>query len=271
MADSLREFGGPLACTLVLAARTRGVEPAAGETVDVRIEAPTDLGSVWFAEKVAAAAHVERIADADGVDTLAWVDAEVLFTAPPIRLSLDPAHDVAVRPVHHRNVGLRPDQPIDAFWAAVYRHAGGQAADMVVRSFVDDEPVRAYFNTHVMAVRPSVGLFTEWARTLSAAAQEGAGIDAACADDRHRVFLHQAVLSALIVERVPWDRIDVLPPTYSYPYNLHSSIPPERRARSMSDLVCVVCEGREMAVDAITDMRMDGRIREWIALHPAWP
>jgi len=63
-----------------------------------------------------------------------------------------------------------------------------------------------------------------------------------CADQLHRIFLHQAVLSTLVAKELPWHRLRLLPPEYSYPLHLHAKVSPERRARTLNELVCPVYE-----------------------------
>jgi hypothetical protein len=63
-----------------------------------------------------------------------------------------------------------------------------------------------------------------------------------CRDTLHRVFLHQAVLSTLVAEELGQEEIRLLPPEYSYPLHMHDQLPPERRARTLNDLVCAAYE-----------------------------
>lgn len=63
-----------------------------------------------------------------------------------------------------------------------------------------------------------------------------------CADDLHRIFLHQAILSTLVAKLVDWERVRLLPPEYNFPQHLLHELPPERRPRSLNGLVNAVCE-----------------------------
>ena len=66
--------------------------------------------------------------------------------------------------------------------------------------------------------------------------------EAACRDELHQIFLHQALLSALVVKRLAWERVRLLPPEYNYPLNLLNEIPPERRTPTLNSLVNAVYE-----------------------------
>ena len=67
----------------------------------------------------------------------------------------------------------------------------------------------------------------------------------ACSDIAHQIFLHQAVLSALIV----------------------TMLPPERRAQALNDLVCIANEERPMHPDAVTDIAIHEPLRTWLTAH----
>jgi hypothetical protein len=89
----------------------------------------------------------------------------------------------------------------------------------------------------------------------------------ACQGQRHRIFLFQAILSALIVTRLDAQRVRILPPTYNYPYNLHTSVPEEHRAKSLDDLVCLTYETRTLDPDMINDVEVSASLREWLSVH----
>ncbi len=72
--------------------------------------------------------------------------SDCLFVQPPVDLALDAETDIAARPVHHRNVGLPAGAPLDAYWRRIYASVGIDDVAMTVHSFVEDEPLRAYFN-----------------------------------------------------------------------------------------------------------------------------
>jgi hypothetical protein len=85
-----------------------------------------------------------------------------------------------------------------------------------------------------------------------------------CPDGRHRIFLFQAVFSALAASSLDKQRIRILPPTYNYPYNLQSQVPKERRALAFNDLVCFTYEGRPIHPDTIKDIEIRDPLRSWL-------
>ena len=63
-----------------------------------------------------------------------------------------------------------------------------------------------------------------------------------CADDLHRIFLHQAALSALVTRAVGPGRIRLLPSEYSYPLHFHNRLPNGCRVEFLDELVVPVYE-----------------------------
>jgi hypothetical protein len=174
---------------------------------------------------------------------------------------------VALRPVHISNVGLPASSPLDPFWAGVYATVGVADVALKVESFVDGSALRAYFNTHLVAVDPAVGLFRRWLAHFETLMTNRAFQQGPCRDEPHQIFLHQAVLSTLIATGIPQERIRLLPPDYSYPYNLQDQVPADRRARSLAALTCLTYEGRTLNPAAMEDIAVPEPWRSWLATN----
>jgi len=265
---SLQTFGGALRdCPFWVFATAPQHEPCrdlAGPQVEVfPLTVPEKLRRYPFGDKVLACARAEEMAPA-GVKSLVWLDLECLVVQPPVLFALDDEFDAALRPVHIRNVGLPRTAPLDPFWAGIYAALGLSDIALTVESFVGRQPLRAYFNSHGLAVRPGRGLFGRWHEHFSRLVGDTAFQEAACADDLHQIFLFQALLSALVASTVAPERLRILPPTYNYPYNLHTQVPDERRAAALNDLVCFTFEGRTVCPDAVTDIAIREPLRSWL-------
>ena len=87
----------------------------------------------------------------------------------------------------------------------------------------------------------------------------------ACADDLHRIFLFQALWSALLTAELPRERLRLLPPDYNYPYNLHGRVAPERRAAALNELTSLTYEGRSLAPELVQDVEIREPLRSWLA------
>ena len=266
MIDSLRTFGGELAevdfwVFVTDLDSARGLE---GERTRPQPLTIPDLVSAYpLGKKVAACARAEELAPA-GTRSLVWVDAAYLFCQPPTLFALGTDCEAAFRPVHIRNVGLPPSEPLDAFWGGIYAALGVDDTPATVTSFVDGQLLRAYFNSHAFAVNPALGLMTRWYAVFQELVGDARFQITACADDAHQVFLFQAILSALVATSIEPCRLCLLPPTYNYPYNLHERVPVENRPAALNDVVSFTYDERDIHPEAVTDIRIHEPLRSWI-------
>ncbi len=267
--DSIRDFGGELSqCPIWLfeadSQNASCASLADGHIMIFPLDVPDTVKGYFFASKVWACAQAEAMA-LPGVQSLIWIDPVCLVIKPPVLFALNHAFDAAVRPVHIKNIGQLPTEPPDSFWQKVYETVGLVDTQMTVETFVGQQDIRAYFNTHAFAVNPAKELLREWFTLFEKLVGDEAYQKAACPDPLHQIFLHQAVWSALLVARLDSERIRMLPPDYNYPYNLHQSVPPERRAAALNGLVCLTYEERTFDPKLMTDIEVHEPLRSWLA------
>lgn len=267
--DSIRTFGGELRhCPVWLfEADPQNVPDPYWESENVQIfplDVPEAVGQYYFANKVFACAQAEQMAES-GVRSLIWIDPECLIIKPPLLFDLGKSFDAAVRPVHIKNVGLLPTEPLDGFWQKIYEVMGVHDVPRTVETFVGGQQIRAYFNSHAFAINPAKGLLRLWFDRFAALVTDEAYQKAACQDVLHRVFLHQAVWSVLLVTALESERICILPADYNYPYNLHHTVPMDRRAAVLNELVCITYEDRTLAPDLVDDIELLEPLRAWLS------
>ncbi len=269
--ESIRSFGGALStCEIWLFEANPQTAPCSslesGGVQVLPLSIPDPVGRYIFADKVYACSQAEALAT-ERFRSLIWIDPACLVIQPPVLFDLGHSFDAAVRPVHIRNVGLPLAEPVDGFWKKTYETVGVHDIRAAVESFVDGQQIRAYYNTHALAIDPSLGLLSRWYECFEALATDQGFQTTSCADDLHQIFLHQAVLSALLATAVEPGRIRVLPPDYNYPYNLHQAVPFDRRAASLNDLVCITYEDRSLDPNVVDDIDIHEPLRSWLALH----
>ncbi len=209
-----------------------------------------------FAAKVCACTQAERLAKGR-IRSLVWMNPQCLIVRPPVLFDLAPSFDAAFRTVHIRNIGSPAAEPIDAYWSEIYRAVGVTDVPFKVESFVDGQELRPYLNTHCFSIDPAMDICSAWQELFEAMVADQAFQSGPCRDELHRVFLHQAILSALIAERVDVERLRLLPPEYSYPLHFHQQVPPIHRVQFLDDLVCAVYEqdGDLQALEAQEPLR----------------
>jgi hypothetical protein len=56
----------------------------------------------------------------------------------------------------------------------------------------------------------------------------------------------------------------MLPPEYGYPYNLHASVPGDRRAESLGETICPIYEERSVDPRVVDDIGIEEPLRSWL-------
>jgi hypothetical protein len=266
--DSIRTFGGELRNSPIWIFEANPQEASCHEfLIDgaqvFPLKIPHTLGNYWFADKVCACAQAEEMATSP-IESFIWMDPTVVCVQPPTLFSLGSDLNAAFRPVHIRNVGIPADAPLDEYWQTIYRKIGLYDKGMMVESFVDAQHLRAYFNTHAFAVSPSWSLFNLWSCCFESLVCDAVFQSRACQDTRHQIFLHQAILSALVATMSEPESIRILPPEYNYPLHLHSQIPVSRRAKKLNALVCMVYEDQMPYPHELIDVQVDEPLETWL-------
>jgi len=266
MINSLRTFGGELAEALfwIFTLDPGSVSSLETESTHVlMLEVSEAVSSYPFGRKVAACARAEELVPT-GTRSLTWIDPACIIVQPPIRFALSANCDAAFRPVHIRNVGLTPSEPLDTFWNGIYTALGVKDIHTTVNSFVDDQTLRTYFNSHAFAINPGLGLMQGWYEHFQLLISNKTFQSTACSDESHQIFLFQAILSTLIASSIAPDRICLLHPAYNYPYHLQKKIPESSRAKTLNELVCFTYEDEDIQPSNLTGIEVHDPLRAWL-------
>ena len=267
---SLREFGGELAACPVLVFVPAGPHAAhVGQLSGVEVaelESEPDIVRYPFGAKVLACAQAEAQAP-HGTRSLVWLGPGCLVFSPPELFALGPDCDAAFRPVHIANVGSPRSQPMDNYWEAIYAAVGAQDGAESVESLADGQRLRPYYNTHCFAVNPGLGLMKQWLDLFRSLVRDKAFQSGPCRDELHRIFLHQAVLSALVTRSIASERRCILPPQYSYPLHFHAKLADARRVRRMNDITVAAYED-DADLGAVP---ADEPLGSWLGRHGSQP
>jgi hypothetical protein len=212
-----------------------------------------------LSEKVFACASAEEMVSSE-VQSLVWLNPDCLIFNPPALFVLGEAYDAAFRSVHIRNVGSLADEPIDGYWLSVYEEIGVREVPYTFESFVDAQTIRPYFNTHCFSIDPSLGIMRTWRAYFKSLILNREFQTNYCQDSLHQLFLHQVVLSALIMKLIEQKRILMLPPEYSYPLHLQEKLPSSKKIQSLNQLVCMVYEDSTL----LEGIEIEEPIRSWL-------
>jgi len=266
--ESLRSFGGQLSdCPVWVFLSSPESAAFAFHDIDkvhfIPLIAEEKFRHYLFAEKVYACAQAEELAGTS-VRSLVWLDSSCLIVNSPTLFDLAPSFDAAFRPVHIKNIGSPAQETPGDFWRAIYKTVGVKDIPFTVESFVDSQTLRPYYNTHCFAANPSTGLFQAWLNHFKIMISDQAFQSGPCGDELHQIFLHQAILSALLVKQLDPDRMRTLPPAYSYPLHLHQQVPPARQPRSLNDLACPVYEEVYRYPDTLNGLPVHEPLKSWL-------
>jgi hypothetical protein len=269
MVDSLRTFGRKLAQAPVWVFTEDqylkgGFNDEYTRILPLKVAGP--VSTYPFGSKVTACARAEEFATKEST-SLVYIDSACLVIQPPSLFELDADCDAAFRPVHIRNVGIPPFEPLDAFWRGIYTAVGVDDISSSVTSFVDGQILRTYFNSHAFSVQPALGLMQNWLEIFQRLVGDLSFQRTACADESHQVFLFQALLSALVAKSVDPERLRILPPNYNYPYHLQEQIPTNKRLGSLNDAVCITYEDLPVHPETITGIEIHQPLKNWLTVN----
>jgi hypothetical protein len=241
MIESVRSFGGSLAGSQIWVFHPPELDISKPFAVFRNVSlAPLNIDDPYksyeFSSKIFAMAAAEEMMNTQ-VRQVVWLDCAYMMLKPVPIPFLAPALDLALRPVHIRNIGSPAAEPPDGYWRAIYKEVGlDTIPDWIVESFVDRQMIRPYFNVSAFAFNPELkmmGLCREHFKRLVG----DRSFQARCRSDKlHRIFLHQAVLSAMITKLVTRERIHTLPTAFAYPLHLHKELIAAGRAVSINEV-----------------------------------
>jgi hypothetical protein len=220
-----------------------------------------------LALKAFAAAQVEKRVKGT-VSTLIWLDPGVIVLGPLGPLDLAGRYEAAVRPVTLANtIGLSPQTEPNDFWKPIYEKTGLDFATLpALETIVDTVRIQPYYNCEVFSFDPGLGLAEEWARLLTELLKDERYQKDVCTTFLRRLFLHQAVLSAVITSRAGPDRIRILRLAWGYPFSQHERLPAGKKAARLNDLSVVIFDATwDKAPGWMSAVRIDEPLRSWLS------
>jgi hypothetical protein len=225
----------------------------------------SNVRKFFFASEIKALALAELRA-INQTRLLAWIDSNTLVLQEPSNCLLPDERSLGYRPVHHTNIGSRFDKPADSFWIEVYE-ACHVAQDQIfpMITHVDAAKIRPYFNAGFLITRPEKQLFKIWSDTFFDVYQEPRFQAFYKQSRRYWIFMHQAILSGIILASYSKDELQELPPTYNYPLHLLAKDISKNAPTSLDGLVTMRHEGFYRRPDWFSKMPANEPLKRWIA------
>ncbi len=209
----------------------------------LKLDMDTIFRDYPLAIKAFAAAQAEELAR-DSISTLAWFDPSTLLLNTPGELDLSGVYSVAIRPVTLlNNIGIKAGSPPDDYWNPIYSYLDLATDSIpVVKTIVGQTDILAYFNCEIFSFDPKAGICTEWRTMLTKFLQDEDFQRTVCNTPLRRLFLHQAILSGVIVSRIPHDKIKELSIKNGYPFNQHDLLDEMHRVNSLNELNALILD-----------------------------
>jgi hypothetical protein len=272
LAESIRAFAGPLSRSPIWCFTPELGEPLSEafrerlRSLDVTLM-PFEIDGEVIRFPFTAEAHAASLAESKALgkaDILAWLNPNSVVLQEPGDFLLGDDKTLGYRPVHHTLVGSRIKEPLDPFWKLIYSYCG-VPEDRVfpMKTHVDDAVIRPYFNAGFIVARPEKGLLRTWRDTYLRVYREPPLQELYRQDGRYKVFVHQAVLSGVILATLETDEIQELPSAYNYPIHLHGEDVTEHRPSSLEELVTIRHEGFYEDPDWMREMPAGESLKLW--------
>lgn len=235
LAESIRTWAGSLAEAPIYAFSPRPETVPGPETVAAlddlgvtHVDEPLvkRLSGIPIFNKVASCAWAERELEHE---TLVFTDSDCVFLNEPLELA-EGDWAAALRPVDRRIAGSRGKGKNEPFWRKMYAELGVES-EPFVETTVGQVPIRAYWNSGLIAVRRSAGLLDQWERALMQL------FDAGIVQRRWPQFMDQ--LSWAGVTADAHDRVRILSDGYNYPLPHRQGLGPAARGLTLAELVHV--------------------------------
>ncbi|NHI84295.1 MAG: hypothetical protein EAX81_08350 [Candidatus Thorarchaeota archaeon] len=274
LAGSIREFGGALSTQpiwyfaprldheLSLKARAR-LEKLNVDIIPFEIE--------LHALKFPFAGHVEAAALAESkaigsMDLLVWLAPNTLVLREPSDFFLVKDVILGYRPVHHKLLGLDYEEPLDVFWKTVYDHFDiGKEQIFPMKPHIEEKPINPYFNAGSLTIRPERRLFTRWCDSFFKVYQDPTLQGLYKRDERYAIFIHQAVLTGVILSSIKIEEMVELPSSYNYPIHLYAEDSTDSKPSSLEDCITLRHETFHNDPTWKEKIPFSEMLKEWIA------
>ncbi|MFX0207842.1 MAG: hypothetical protein ACFFDT_17775 [Candidatus Hodarchaeota archaeon] len=246
LAASTRKFGGRLSDSPIWVLVPTSENEFPKETIDklssldveiIPYTTDPEVMKFPFTDFVLAAATAESLAK-DKSDFLSWIGSDTIVINEPKDLLLDEGNNLGYRPVHHTLVGSIYEEPIDPFWELVYQKCNVSKEKIFpMKTHVDGNILRPYFNAGFLTVRPKKGLLQSWWDQFKKLYRDPSFEQFYEKNRLYSIFIHQAVLAGVILSTLQKEELQELPFSYNYPLHLYEESPGEYRPQSINDLI----------------------------------
>jgi hypothetical protein len=244
--ESIRTFGGSFSNAIIWCLLPKIGEGVSSSFIDfckktgserLSYEIQPEAARFPLAADIVGAAYAESNA-LKTFNLLVWLGANTIVFQEPQHFIIPDHACIGYCPVHHTNIGSNFDTALDPFWSEVYR-ACKVPSDRVfpMNTQVDGKTLRPYFNATSLVVRPERGVFAAWRDVFFATYQQQGFKKFYEQDDKYAIFMHQAILTGIILAVIDLKEMVKLPSAYNYPLHLWQEDVTNARPHRLDELV----------------------------------
>lgn len=194
---------------------------------------------------------------------MAWMLPDSVILNPPYDFELAAGKKLGCRPVHHQNVGSTFSEPPDDFWSQIYAHCEVPEERIYRMVTCYREVIRPYFNAGLLVSRAEEGLMQNWLEVFQSTYQHPDFVPF-YEQQKYAIFMHQAVLTGVILNRYTQDEIAELPEMYNYPLHMHDGYPDAGRIYQMEDLVSARFENTKVLSEFLNALDITDKQSRWL-------
>jgi hypothetical protein len=199
-------------------------------------------------------------------DLLAWLGTNTVVLREPEAFLLQKEKNLGYRPVHHTLVGSRYDMAIDEFWALVYRRCKvPQDRIFPMETHIEGARIRPYFNAGMLITRPQKRLLRTWSDVFFDSYLKPPFRRFYEKNELYMIFVHQALLSGVILSTFETDELVELPSTYNYPIHLYTKDVTDYRPSSMEEVVTFRHENFYHDQEWMRKILAKQQLKQWLA------
>ena len=218
-----------------------------------------------FCAWIQSAALAEELAE-EKAELIAWIAINSFFINEPKEFLLDEEKNLGYRPVHHKLIGLLFDEPLDTFWKIIYDKFS-VTDDLVfpMKTHMDGNTLKPYFNSGFLVTRPKIGLFRKWWKYYEEMHNDPIFYDFYKQDDKYVTFIHQAILSAIILTTFKKEELYEFPFDYNYPMNLFEEMDDKYKVDSINELVhSRIYVSKLLPPEKLEKIPISGELKNWL-------
>lgn len=273
LASSIRQFGGSLSQAPIyfLVPKTENSLNPSTKTKMSKINValiPFDVSNTIpqfpLASDVIAASVIEKNT-LGKTELLVWLGTNTIILKEPKHFLLPKNKYLGYRPVHHINIGSLYSKPLDLYWTLIYQYCN-VTPDRIfpITTHIDGKITRPFLNAGILVTRPEQQLLAKWRDTFLNGYQRPDLLKFYKQDNRYAIFMHQAVLSGVIITKYQKDNIQELPLNYNYPLHLYNEDVTKNRLDSIRELITIRYESFDDLKFAC-GIGVDENIKKWVA------